>query len=532
MKSRVSRGRSFSALAVALSALAAASCSSENGSSDNNASNGSGPTGDVTTGGTAATTTGAGPVTTGNSGAVTTTGAGPTTGGPTTGAATTTGGVGGAGAGNTTTGGVASTGDTTGVQTTSTTGTGGTGGNGEWWFDGPREPPPLGTWPPPALKLTEVAAGTQPTAIAAPRADNTRLYFTEKWGAIRLIKDGVLVAEPALDLSADVLEGGPQGATNGEELEHQGKRGLVGLAFDPYYEDNGRVFVMYTADQGVPGYGTNDHNNVYDDGDMTIAEYRRSADNPDKFDPASKKVIVQWDKGDCDQCSQHNGGSLEIDVDGYLWASSGDPPPYENAGSADPNNLNGKLLKFDISGEEVVGAGNYPGGDPMVQSIGIRNAYKFSVDRYTGELYIGDVGENLWEEVTVQAWDAGNKNHGFPAREGKHRLMGDCTGDNCLEPVFDYEHSGSEGDPGADNCIIGGYVYRGTAIPALQGAYLYGDYGSSKLRVLQIEGGVLKQADPHDTGLSVFMGCFGEDAAGELYVCDYNNNKILRIDAQ
>jgi glucose/arabinose dehydrogenase len=271
---------------------------------------------------------------------------------------------------------------------------------------------------------------------------------------------------------------------------------------------------------------------LYDDGDMTIESYRRSADNPDTFDPASAELIVQWDKGNCDQCSQHNGGALEIDTHGFLWASSGDPPPYDNAGSDDPMNLNGKLLKFDISGEAVTPAGGYPGGDPAVASIGVRNGYKFSVDRYVGDLYIGDVGENVWEEVTVERYGQGHKHHGWPLREGFQRYSGDCTAENCLDPVYDYEHSGAEGVPGADNCIIGGYVYRGSAIPALQGAYLYGDYGSSFIRALQIVNGALAQPQPHDTGLRVFMSCFGEDAAGEQYVCDYNEGKILRIDAQ
>lgn len=535
MKSRAARGRSISALAVVVSAVSIAAFASSCSDSGDPAPNQTDGTGGPTTGTPA---TNAGPTTDGTVGPTTT---GATTAGPTVtssvGGVTTTGvsvtgtgttaGVGGTGSDVTTTAVTATTNpDTTGSTSGSTT----TGGD-NWWFNGPRTPPPLGSWPPPALKLTEVSAAQQPTAIAAPRHDNTRLYFTEKWGAIRLIKDGVLVSEPALDISDAVLEGGPQGST-GTELEHQGKRGLVALAFDPNYETNGRIFVMYTADQGIPGYGTNDHSNLYDDGDMTIESYRRSADNPDKFDPASAELIVQWDKGNCDQCSQHNGGSLEVDVDGFLWASSGDPPPYDAGGSDDPMNLNGKLLKFDISGETVVPAGNYPAGDPMVASIGIRNAYKFSVDRYTGDLYIGDVGENVWEEVTVERYGQGHKNHGWPLREGFQRYRGDCTAENCLEPVFDYEHSGAEGVPGADNCIIGGYVYRGAAIPGLQGAYIYGDYGSSYIRALQIADGQLAQPQPHDTGLRVFMGCFGEDAAGELYVCDYNGGKILRIDAQ
>lgn len=296
---------------------------------------------------------------------------------------------------------------------------------------------------------------------------------------------------------------------------------------------------MYTADQGEKGmYGT--AQNPYDDGDMTIAEYRRSASDPDKFDPASAKIIVTFDKGDCNQCSQHNGGSLEIDVDGFLWASTGDPPPYNNPGSQDPMNLNGKLLRFDISGDTVVGAGNYPGGDPMVSSIGIRNAYKFSFDRYTGDAFVADVGENDWEELTIERYGDRNKDHGWPKVEATHFMEAQSCGEaNCVEPVFEYKHGGPEGTPGADTCIIGGYVYRGAAIPALQGTYIYGDFGSGRIRALQVVDGVKQNGTGVQDGLhnfsnlpNVFMGCFGEDAAGELYICDYEGGRILRIDAE
>ena len=120
---------------------------------------------------------------------------------------------------------------------------------------------------------------------------------------------------------------------------------------------------------------------------MTLAEYKRSATNPDKFDPmpVGGEPFLQFDKGNCDQCSQHNGGALEIDVDGFLWASTGDPPPYNNPGSQDLMNLNGKLLRFDISGDEVKPAGNYPGADPYVAAIGFV-CLQVRVDRYKGDI--------------------------------------------------------------------------------------------------------------------------------------------------
>jgi glucose/arabinose dehydrogenase len=416
-------------------------------------------------------------------------------------------------------------------------GSGGSGGQDTCGFNGPRTPPPLGTWPPPNLTFPDFVTGvTQPTAIVAPRCgDSSRIYVAEKWGRVRLIKDGVLLPEPALDIRDAVLEGGPQ---QGSELMNQGKRGLVGLALHPNFAENGRMFVMYVADQGQQGvYGTSQ--NMYDDGDQTFAEYRRSASNPDVFDPmpVGGMPFLQFDKGTCNQCSQHNGGSLEVDVDGFLWASTGDPPPYSDPGSHDLNNLNGKLLRFDISGDAVTAAGNYPSADPYVASIGIRNAYKFSIDRYTGDVYVGDVGENDWEEVTVERYGQRNKDHEWPSREATAGYMGDpCEGAACLAPVFEYGHTGAEGVPGADNCIIGGYVYRGQAIAALQGTYLYGDNGSGRIRAIQVQDGALVSQQAHTFNPSpaptIFMGCFGEDAAGELYVCDYNNNKILRVAAQ
>jgi glucose/arabinose dehydrogenase len=543
----VSRIAALSALAVTSAVLASSCSGTEEPNPDKGTGGSAGTTGGSsagTTGGSSAGTTGGG-VAAGAGGATGSGGSGAGTSGTsqtggaggsvpqagTSGGTTPVAGTGGDGAGTSGTGGVSAGGQGGSAAGSAGAGTGGSAGQGgDWWFNGPRVPPPTGTWPPPAIKFTEVGAGSkfQPTAIAAPRADNTRIYFTEKWGRIRLIKDGVLLPDPALDMRMAVLEGGPQ---NGAELEHQGKRGLVGLAFHPNYADNGRIFVLYVADQGTQGtYGTS--SNQYDDGDMTIADYRRSASNPDVFDPTPVNQVLQFDKGNCNQCSQHNGGSLEVDVDGFLWASTGDPPPYEDAGSQQLDNLNGKLLRFDISGETVTAAGNYPGADPYVASIGIRNAYKFSVDRYTGDIYVGDVGENDREEISIEPYGQRNKNYGWPMREGTLEFW-EQPCDGCLVPVYDYRHTGTEGTPGADNCIIGGYVYRGTAIPALQGSYVYADNGSGKVYAIQAQNGAMSSQGAHNfPGLQVFAGCFGEDAAGELYVCDYNNNKILRVDAQ
>lgn len=381
-------------------------------------------------------------------------------------------------------------------------GSGGTGGS--------PLPPPLGSWPPPALELTEVAEADQPTAIAASPDDPTRLFFVEKAGRVRVIKDGVLLPAPALDISDQVLEGDPP--PGGGD-----KRGAIGLAFHPGYAENGRLFVMYAGDQNEPGHTPGD----LDDGDVIIEEYARGA-TADVFEPEPKALIIRIDKGTCSPCYQHNGGSLEVSPDGFLYASMGDPPPYDDDGAQDLNTALGKMLRYDISQATVTAAGNYPGAAPYVWDIGLRNPYKFSFDRVTGDMYIADVGENTWEEISIERAGEGHKNFGWPMREGMHGE--DCA--ECVDPVTEYGHDN------ADNAVIGGMVYRGTNIPDLAGTYLYGDNGSGRIRALQAQNGELVNGPMVLPDLNVKSACFGQDHAGELYVCGYSEGKIFRIDAK
>jgi glucose/arabinose dehydrogenase len=397
--------------------------------------------------------------------------------------------------GGTNTGGLA--GNTSGGDAA---GSGGSGGVAE---------PPLGSWPPPALKLTPIADADQPTAIIAAPGDPTRLFFIEKEGRVRVIKDGALLPTPALDISANVLEGDPPPSAGD-------KRGLMALAFHPDYQQNGRLFVWYSRDQNAPGHTQGDLN----DGDIYLEEYRRGA-NADTFDPTPKGTLITIDKGNCGPCYQHNGASLEVGPDGFLYASMGDPPPYNDPGSQDLASPLGKLLRWDISQSPPTPAGNYPGAAPEVWHIGLRNPYKFSFDSITGDLYIGDVGEETWEEVSVTLAGDQHKNFGWPMREATHGTA--CA--ECVEPVTEYGHDN------ADNAVIGGIVYRGKAIPELQGTYLYGDNGSGRVRALQAKAGKLVQEPMILPDLHVMSACFGQDNAGELYVCGYTEGKIFRVDA-
>ena len=395
-----------------------------------------------------------------------------------------------------------------GSSTGGSSGSGGAGGSEAGGTGGVVEPP-LGSWPPPALKLTPIADADQATAIVAAPGDDTRLFFIEKQGFVRVIKDGVLLPTPALDISAVVLEGDPPPSAGD-------KRGLMALAFHPQYQQNGRLFVWYARDQNAPGHTQGDLN----DGDIYLEEYGRGA-NPDTFDPTPKGTLITIDKGNCGPCYQHNGASLEIGPDGFLYASMGDPPPYTDPGSQDLSSPLGKLLRFDITQSPPTPAGNYPGAAAFVWEIGLRNPYKFSFDRATGDLYIADVGEDTWEEVSIGLAGEKHRNYGWPMREATHGTP--CA--ECVEPVTEYGHDN------ADNAVIGGMVYRGQAIPELQGTYLYGDNGSGRVRALQAKAGKLLQEPMILPDLHVMSACFGQDNQGELYVCGYSEGKIFRIDA-
>ena len=173
----------------------------------------------------------------------------------------------------------------------------------------------------------------------------------------------------------------------------------------------------------------------------------------------------------------------------------------------------------------------------MVASIGIRNTYKFSVDRYTGDLYVADVGENSWEEISVERYGMRNKDYGWPKREGNSMYMGTCTAASCLAPVYDYGHTGAEGAPGADNCIVGGYVYRGCAMPDLRGTYFYADFCSAFIRTFTgVSGGSAQNREDRTSDLAPAEGMsidsissFGEDARGELYITDLNDGEVYKI---
>jgi len=285
-----------------------------------------------------------------------------------------------------------------------------------------------------------------------------------------------------------------------------GERGLLGLAFDPHYAANGRFFVYYT-----------DRN-----GDPTIARYNVSSD-PNRADPASAQLLLTIPHPNF---SNHNGGQLQFGPDGDLYAGIGD-----GGSGGDPNNnaqntarLLGKLLRLDVSGASYAVPSDNPLGNE-VWAYGLRNPWRFSFDRDTGDLWIGDVGQNRYEEIDLQpATSRGGENYGWRLMEGLHCFnpATNCPTSGLTMPVTEYDHS-------QNACsVTGGYRYRGGRFPRMRGVYFYGDYCSGAIWGLtQNANGTWTSAKLLSTSLAI--SSFGEDAYGELYVADIDGGIVYQL---
>jgi glucose/arabinose dehydrogenase len=326
-----------------------------------------------------------------------------------------------------------------------------------------------------------------------------RIFVVQQSGQIRILKDGQVLPEPFLDIAALVTHGGNE-------------QGLLGLAFAPDYAQSGAFYVHYT--------------NV--NGDTRVARYAVSAQDPDQADPESAQVLLSVDQ----PFANHNGGNVAFGPDGFLYVglgdggSQGDP----NGNGQNKNVLLGKLLRLDVSG----GGETYsiPPSNPFagqagargeVWAYGFRNPWRFTFDRATGDLYIGDVGQNAYEEIDYQpAASHGGENYGWNLMEGLHPYEGNPpAGAALLPPVAEYSHE-------VGGCsVTGGYVYRGPSLPELAGTYFYGDYCSGLIWTLVKSGDQWQSAQFADSGLTI--SSFGEDEAGELYVCDLRAGVVYKL---
>ncbi|MFN7671477.1 MAG: PQQ-dependent sugar dehydrogenase [Planctomycetota bacterium] len=368
------------------------------------------------------------------------------------------------------------------------------------------------------LKLQPVASGlVRPTFMASPPGDAQRLFVAEQPGRIRIVKNGVLLPTPFLDLAAMGV------------VSFGGELGLLGFAFHPAFATNGHVFVSHS---GFP---------------FTTAIVRRftvSVANPDLADPASDFVVLSQPM----IYGSHNGGMVAFGPDGFLYVAFGDggstPPnwpddPFNHAQRGD--SLLGKLLRLDVDNPQPPLPYGIPASNPFagpgsprdeIWALGLRNPWRFAFDRLTGDLWLADVGGMREEVDFVAAGDAGGRNFGWSCMAGTYCNASSvcaCYAPALTPPLHEYTI------PAASRAIIGGYVYRGAAIPDLAGSYFFADFNSRQIwslrrvqgAVAQFQSRTVELAAPAPATLAGVLS-FGEDAAGELHLGDMAGN-VYRI---
>jgi len=335
-----------------------------------------------------------------------------------------------------------------------------------------------------------------PVGIVHAGDGSGRLFVLELPGRVRIVRGGELLPEPFLDLSGLV--------------SCCGERGLLGLAFHPDFPANGRFFVHYTDLAGT----------------TRVVEYRVSAADPDRADPGSARTLLTL----VQPFSNHNGGQLAFGPDGFLYIGLGD-----GGSGGDPlgNGQNlatllGKILRIDVDRADPGRAYGIPPGNPTyagqsgafreIWAYGLRNPWRFSFDRATGDLFVGDVGQNRWEEIDRIPAGEGGRNLGWRRKEGNHCFQPatGCEIPGLTDPILEYSH-----DEGCS--VTGGFRYRGSASPPMDGVYLYGDFCRGiiwgAVSGAGGDAGTWSTAVLLDTDFAI--STFGEDEVGELYVAEY-----------
>lgn len=352
--------------------------------------------------------------------------------------------------------------------------------------------------------LEEVAGGfDQPLLVTTPAEDSDRLFVVEQAGTIDVIVDGEIAAEPFLDIVDRVSSEGSE-------------QGLLGLAFAPDFAESGLFYVNYTDR----------------DGNTVISRFSVS-DDPNVADPESEAMILQQEQ----PRANHNGGVLAFGPDGYLYIGLGD-----GGGQGDPDGNGqdlstwlGKILRIDVASANVDEGAMYavPGDNPFIDDAdaapeiwvyGLRNPWRFTFDRETGDMWVGDVGQSEIEEMTLlPVADGGGQNLGWNITEGTNCYAEpECDQSGLTLPTLEYTH-----DVGGCS-VTGGYVYRGEAMPDLRGVYVFADYCSGLLwGGGQDTDGAWVMSEPIETGLSI--SSFGEDTAGEVYLTDLSGGTVYRL---
>jgi glucose/arabinose dehydrogenase len=363
----------------------------------------------------------------------------------------------------------------------------------------------------PTIQLEPVVSGvTQPTNVTNASDGTGRIFIAQETGEIMIFINGSVLPTPFLDIS-DLVRQEPE-------------QGLLGLAFPSDYAEQGFFFVDYTDL----------------DGNIVVARYQVSAVDPNVADPASARTILKLPQGL--PLGDHNGGTVAFGPDGYLYISIGDGSccgdPGENG--QDLQTWLGKILRVDINRDDFPGDPdrNYgvppdnpfvgqPPTLPEIWAYGLRNPWRCTFDRLTGDFFIADVGQDTWEEVNFQpAASTGGENYGWDVLEGMHCHEDDPPGscDDFLNggstlPILEYNHD-------LPACsVTGGYRYRGQTYPDLEGVYFYADFCTGRLWGAIQQGNEWQSQELLDAGFAI--STFGEDEAGELYVVEYNGDQSV-----
>lgn len=348
--------------------------------------------------------------------------------------------------------------------------------------------------------LVMVAEGLSgPVLLTHAPGDRARVFIVEKPGRIRIIRDGSVLSAPFLDISSLVRDSGEQG--------------LLGLAFHPDYDSNGFFFVNY-----IDGSGT-----------TRIERYAVGA-SADVADPSSAVPVLSVDQ----PFGNHNGGHITFGPDGMLYigmgdgGSGGDPQGH----GQNPATMLGSMLRIDVDQIPYQVPNDNPfvgtqGAAPETWAFGLRNPWRFSFDRSTGDLWIGDVGQNQVEEISFQPESSdGGEDYGWARLEGSRCFSSDpCDTSGSTLPVYEYDRS--------DGCsVTGGYVYRGDMNPDFRGRYFFGDFCQGRIWSFRLDGGAAVGLYDHtdDFGRVSDLSSFGEDADGELYAVSLSGTVYRIVD--
>jgi glucose/arabinose dehydrogenase len=354
-----------------------------------------------------------------------------------------------------------------------------------------------------AISLKSVVGTFEnPVLVTSPRDGSRRLFVVEQTGRVKIIHSGTVLATPFIDIHTLISTGG--------------ERGLLGMAFHPSFKTNGKVYVDYTNTAG----------------NTVIAEYRVTTAGANRVTASTARRILTI----AQPYANHNGGGIGFGPDGFLYIGMGD-----GGSGGDPGNraqsvgtLLGKMLRIDVNGRTSTKAYRIPSTNPYVGrtgldeiwSRGLRNPWRWSFDRLTGDLWIGDVGQDRYEEIDRSTAASGRgraANYGWRVMEGRHcyNPATNCSKTGKVLPIVEYGHT-------AGCSVTGGYVYRGAAFPMLKGGYFFSDFCSGIIwTISSTASSPATRVVLLNSGLTI--SSFGQDDAGELYVADWSGGHIYKI---